>query len=103
MKRKIIQAALFGAMFLSVLVALALAAQDKYTVAVPKGLSFSEFRGYESWQVVAISQNGGLLAATVANPVMINAFLEGAPGNGKPFPDGAKMAKMHWNPKKMEG
>src|SRR5262245_54094706 len=24
----------------------------------------------------------------------------GLPGNGKPFPDGAKMAKIHWNPKK---
>jgi hypothetical protein len=24
------------------------------------------------------------------------------PGNGKPFPDGAKMAKIHWNPKKQE-
>jgi hypothetical protein len=23
-------------------------------------------------------------------------------GNGKPFPDGAKMAKIHWNPKKQE-
>ena len=23
-------------------------------------------------------------------------------GNGKPFPDGAKMAKIHWNPKKLE-
>jgi len=28
--------------------------------------------------------------------------LAGVPGNGKPFPDGAKMAKIHWNPKKME-
>jgi hypothetical protein len=26
----------------------AIAAQDKYTVKVPNGLSFSEFRGYES-------------------------------------------------------
>src|SRR5262245_42536409 len=24
----------------------------------------------------------------------------GNPGNGKPFPDGAKMAKVHWNPRK---
>jgi len=28
--------------------------------------------------------------------------LTGVPGNGKPFPDGAKMAKIHWNPKRME-
>ena len=35
---------------------MALAAQDKYTLQVPGGLAFSEFRGYESWQTVAISQ-----------------------------------------------
>ncbi len=27
--------------------------------------------------------------------------MAGAPGNGKPFPDGSKMAKIHWNPKKL--
>ena len=45
-----------------VLVALggmALAAQDKYTVQVPGGLAFSEFRGYEDWPVVAVSQPEG--------------------------------------------
>ena len=77
-------------------------AQDKYTLKVPNGLAFSEFRGYESWQLVSISQNGAHVAAIVANPVMIKAYLSGVPGNGKPFPDGAKMAKIHWNPKKME-
>ncbi len=33
---------------------------------------------------------------------MIQAYLAGVPGNGKPFPDGSKMAKIHWNPRKME-
>src|ERR1700676_2355380 len=80
----------------------AISAQDKYTVKVPNGLSFSEFRGYEAWQVVSISQDGGLMAATLANPVIIQPYLAGAPGNGKPFPDGAKLAKIHWNPKKLE-
>ena len=42
---------------LAVLGGMALAAQDKYTVQVPSGLAFSEFRGYEDWQTVAISQN----------------------------------------------
>jgi hypothetical protein len=79
----------------------AISAQDKYTVKVPNGLSFSEFRGYEAWQVVSISQNGNLIAAILANPVMIKAYQDGVPGNGKPFPDGARMAKIHWNPKKM--
>jgi hypothetical protein len=33
---------------------------------------------------------------------MIEAFQAGVPGNGQPFPDGAKMAKVDWNPKTME-
>jgi hypothetical protein len=102
MKRKSIGLIASVGVFLCVLAALATAAQDKYTVRVQNGLAFSEFRGYESWQVVSISHNGDHLAATLANPVMIKAFLDGAPGNGKPFPDGSKMAKIHWNTKKME-
>ena len=82
--------------------ATAIAAQDKYTVKVPGGLAFSEFRGYESWQVVSISEDGGMFASIVANPVMIDAYKAGVPGNGKPFPDGAKMAKIHYSPKKLE-
>src|SRR6266566_4028197 len=65
-------------------------------------VAFAEFRGYENWQVVSISQDGGLLAAILANPVMIAAYRAGVPGNGKSFPDGARMAKVHWNPKKLE-
>ena len=80
----------------------AISAQDKYSVKVPDGLAFSEFRGYEDWPVIAISENEGLMAVIVGNPVMIDAYEEGVPGNGKPFPDGAKMAKIHWNPKKQE-
>jgi hypothetical protein len=87
------------AVFLAVLGSLALAQQDKYTLKVPGGLAFSEFRGYEAWQVISISHNGPLLAAILGNPVMIDAYLAGVPGNGQPFPDGAKMAKVHWNPK----
>ena len=102
MKRRSIGVVVFVGVFLSVLAALAMAAQDKYAVKVPNGLAFSEFRGYEAWQVVSISQDGSLIAAILANPVMIKAYLAGVPGNGKPFPDGAKLAKIHWNPKKME-
>src|SRR2546429_9097740 len=78
------------------------AVQDKYTLKVPGGLAFSEFRGYEAWQVVSVSQDGPLFAAILANPVMIEAYRAGVPANGKPFPDGSKMAKIHWNPKKLE-
>jgi mono/diheme cytochrome c family protein len=77
----------------------AVSAQDKYTLKIPNGLSFSEFRGYESWPVISVSHNGGAVAAILGNPVMINAYKAGIPGNGKPFPDGAKMVKVHWNAK----
>ena len=70
--------------------------QDKYALKVPNGLAFSEFKGYESWPVIAISHNGNTLAAILGNPAMINAYKAGIPGNGKPFPDGAKMVKVHW-------
>jgi hypothetical protein len=78
------------------------AQQDKYALKVPGGLAFSEFRGYEKWEVVSISQDGPLIAAILANPVMIAAYKAGTPGNGKAFPDGSKMAKVHYIPKKME-
>ncbi|MEO8032765.1 MAG: cytochrome P460 family protein [Gemmatimonadota bacterium] len=87
---------------LTVVASSAMHAQDKYTVKVPGGLAFAEFRGYENWQVVSISHNNGMLAAILANPIMMEAFRAGAPGNGKAFPDGSKMAKIHWNPKKQE-
>jgi len=87
---------------LSVVGGAAISAQDKYTVKVPGGLAFSEFRGYEDWRVVSASLDGGLLATILANPVMIDAYRAGIPGNGKPFPDGSKMAKIHWSPKNLE-
>jgi hypothetical protein len=77
----------------------AISAQDKYTVKVPGGLAFSEFRGYEGWQTINLSHNGQMLAVILGNPAMIDAYKAGIPGNGKPFPDGAKMAKIHWNAK----
>ena len=87
---------------LAVLAVVVLAAEDKYTVKVPGGLAFSEFRGYDAWQTISVSKNEKMITAILGNPAMINAFQAGIPGNGKPFPDGAKLAKIHWNPKKME-
>jgi cytochrome P460 len=73
---------------------------DKYKLKVPGGLAFSEFKGYEGWQALSTSRNEKAVALILGNPVMIEAFRSGIPGNGKPFPDGAKMAKIHWNPAK---
>ncbi|MGA9950470.1 MAG: cytochrome P460 family protein [Xanthobacteraceae bacterium] len=93
-------AALAFVAFVAVWCTMVLAAQDKYTLQVPNGLPFSDFRGYEDWQVVSVSQTDELLKAMVANPVMIDAYKAGIPGNGKPFPDGSKIAKIEWKLKK---
>jgi Cytochrome P460 len=77
----------------------AVSAQDRYTVKVPGGLAFSEFKGYENWEFLSLSQSGKIVAAILANPVMIEAYKKGIPANGKPVPDGAKMAKIHWTAK----
>jgi hypothetical protein len=88
------------AIVLAVLGGRAISAQDKYTVQVPNGLAFSEFKGYEDWQTIAVSQTGDLIEVILGNPTIIDAYRAGVPGNGKPFPDGSKMAKIHWNAKK---
>jgi hypothetical protein len=75
--------------------------QDKYSLSIPGGLAFSEIKGYESWQVVgpSFTDAAHVIRAIVANPVMIKAYENGIPGNGKPFPDGSKIAKLEWKPK----
>src|SRR3954462_874795 len=101
MKKAQITAIAFAALVVTIVGGIALAQQDKYALKVPGGLAFSEFKGYEGWQVVATSQSANLrlVAVILANPEMIDAYMAGIPGNGKPFPDGAKMAKIHWTPK----
>lgn len=78
----------------------AISAQDKNTVKVTGGIGFAEFKGYERWQTISVSQSGDHMAVILGNPMMIAAYQAGIPGNGKPFPDGARMAKVHWNLKK---
>jgi hypothetical protein len=85
--------------WLALLGGLTISAQDKYAVTVPGGLAMAEFRGYETWQTIAISHNDTVMAVILGNPAMIDAYKAGIPANGKPFPDGAKMAKIHWAPK----
>jgi hypothetical protein len=75
--------------------------QDKYSLKVPGGLALSDFRGYEQWQAVAPSATDAqhVIRLILANPVMIQAYRNAVPGNGKPFPDGSKIAKIVWTPK----
>jgi Cytochrome P460 len=70
--------------------------QDRYTLKVPNGLSFSEFKGYDTWQTIAVSETKTSVKAILGNPTMIKAYREGIPANGKLFPEGSKTVKIEW-------
>jgi len=75
-------------------------AQDKYLLQSPSGIAFSDFKGYEGWAVVSTAHTSEVLKVIVANPTMIEAYKAGVPGNGQPFPEGSKIAKLQWKQKK---
>lgn len=75
-------------------------AQDKYSLTSPDGIAFSDFRGYEDWAVVSSARTDEVLKVIVANPSMIEAYKAGIPSNGQPFPDGSRIVKLQWKPKK---
>ncbi len=86
-------------------VVVAAQARDKFSVTALNGIAFAEFAGYEDWQMISTSQAGddgcgtstvGCTKAILGNPVMIKAYRDGFPKNGKPVPDGAKIAKVEW-------
>ncbi|MFL5333235.1 MAG: cytochrome P460 family protein [Geminicoccaceae bacterium] len=89
-----------AAAVLTVLGGTAFSAQDKYELKSPSGIALSDFRGYEDWALVSSAQTDEVLKVIVANPVMIDAYRAGIPGNGKPFPDGSRIVKLQWTPKK---
>jgi hypothetical protein len=103
MKRQHITASVIVAVSVFV-VSVVLAAQDRFAVKSPNGIAFSEFRGYDTWQVIAPSQSdsasGCMTApctkAILGNAAMIKAYSDGIPANGKAVPDGAMIAKIEW-------
>ncbi len=100
MKAKTTAMALIVAASLAIFSGITLAQQDRYTLKVPDGLAFSDFQGYDSWEDVAVSETEGSVKAILGNPAMIRAYKEGIPENGKPFPEGVKIAKIEWTKKK---
>jgi hypothetical protein len=74
--------------------------QEKYSLKSPGGIAFSDFKGYEDWSVVSSARTDEVLKVIVANPIMIKAYKAGIPGNGQPFPEGSKIVKLQWKPKK---
>ena len=85
---------------LAVVGAVATPTQDKYTLKLPNGLAFSDWKGYEDWQLISSSKTDDRLKVILGNPTIIAAFKSGIPGNGRPFPEGSKIAKVQWKPKK---
>jgi hypothetical protein len=72
----------------------------KYSLKSPSGVPFSDFKGYEDWAVVGPARTTEVLKIIVANPGMIKAYKAGTPGNGQSFPEGSKIVKIQWKPKK---
>jgi len=92
--------ATFAVLLTLVAVGVASSAQDRYTVKLPDGIPFSDFRGYGDWQLISSAKTGDRMKVILGNPIIIAAFRSGIPGNGKPFPEGSKIAKLQWKPKK---
>ena len=85
---------------LAVLMSATVYAQEKYALVSPGGIAFADFKGYEDWSVVSSARTDEVLKVIVANPAMIAAYKSGVPGNGQPFPEGSKIVKLQWKPKK---
>jgi hypothetical protein len=73
-------------------------AQDRFDLKAANGISFSEIKGYEAWQVIAPSYriDNHELRIILGNSVMVDAYRSGIPGNGKSFPEGAIVVKIGW-------
>jgi hypothetical protein len=84
----------------ALVVAAVIYAQDKYSLTSPSGIAFSDFTGYEDWSVVSSARTDEVLKVIVGNPAMIKAFKAGVPGTGQPFPEGSRIVKIQWKPKK---
>ena len=100
MKTKTVAIASIVAISIAIFGRITLAQQDRYTLKVPDGLAFSEFKGYDTWENIAVSETEGSVKAILGNPTMINAFKEGIPDNGRSFPEGSKAVKIEWVKKK---
>ena len=74
--------------------------KGKYSLISPDGVAFSDFKGYEDWSVVSSAHQEEVLKVIVANPEMITAYKSGSPGDGHFFPEGSRVVKLQWKPKK---
>ncbi len=100
MERKNIFTLAAAAAVLAAIMGASVYAQEKYALTSPGGIAFSDFKGYEDWAFVSSARTEEVLKVIVANPAMIAAYKAGVPGNGQPFPEGSRIVKLQWKPKK---
>jgi hypothetical protein len=107
MKRRYITTlAALGAVVFVATVVLTAQSQDRFALKAANGIAFSEFRGYDAWQLIATSQPDnaggcgtskvGCMKAILGNPAMVEAYRAGIPASGNAVPDGAVLAKIEW-------
>ena len=88
--RAIVIIAVLFAGFLALLGNIAIAAQDRHTLKLGK-LSFGDFKGYENWKNIAVSQTETLLKVILANDVMMAAYRKAFPPTASFFPRGPRL------------
>ena len=100
MKRRRVLLIAVGVVPVALAVSMAVGAQVRDGLKGPNGLGFADIKGYDTWADVAPSQTDDGIKSIVANGVMMNAYKQGVPANGKPFPDGSTIVKIEWTKKK---
>src|SRR2546429_9835059 len=86
------------ALVLAILSGVAICAQDKYTLRVPDGLAFSDFKGYEDWQLISSAKTVDRMKVILGNPTIIAAYKSGISHNGKPISDRLTITEVQWAP-----
>jgi hypothetical protein len=95
MRSRLLTIAVISATSLIVFGSIGAAQQDRYALKLG-ALSFGDFKGYENWRVVAVSETKDQVKAIMANDVMMEAYRAGLPAEGKLFPEGSKIVKIEW-------
>jgi len=78
---------------LGILAGITRAAQDKYTLRLPDGVAFPDFKGYEDWRLISTSKTDDRLKVILGNPTIIAAFKSGIPGERQAIPRGLQDCK----------
>lgn len=81
-----------------------LTAEDPPFPKTPNGLSFSDIKGYETWQFIAPSYrtDKNEIRVILGNDTIARAYRSGIPGNREAFPDGSILVKIAYSERKSQ-